>query len=99
MSIEGALAIVAMTTVALGCKVAGFWAMRYVALTPRLRSALAAVPMASLGAILAPAAASGGIPEVAALMTAAAAMLLIGNDVAAMAIAMAVLLLARHAGF
>ena len=93
MTAELFTVIVLMGLVAFACKAGGFWAMRYVSLTPRAQSALAAVPMASLGAIVAPAALAGGVAEWLALVAAALAMRLVGNDIAATAIGLAVLLI------
>lgn len=98
MTPELAATIALMGLIAYGCRAAGFWAMRYVNLTPRLQAALGAVPIATMVAILAPLAMTGGRAELAALITAVVAMKWLGNDLAAAAIALGVLFLAQAAG-
>ena len=99
MTIELFGVIVLMGLVAYGCKVAGFWAIRYVPLTGRLKAGLAAVPIAVMAAILAPLAVQGDGAELAALSISAAVMAIFGIDLIAVGLGLAVLVLARLAGF
>lgn len=87
-----------MGLVAYGCKAAGFWAMQHVGLSPRLKAALAAVPIAVMAAILAPTVAQAGWPELCALTAAGVAMIWAGNDLIAVGLGMAVLAVARSLG-
>jgi len=80
MRTEVLLAILAMALAAYLCRVGGFFAMRFVPLTPRVQAWLRAVPMAILGAILAPVAVSGDPAGMGGLACAAIAMRLTGND-------------------
>lgn len=95
MTIEVLTTLLLMGLVAYGCRAMGFWAMRHVVPTPRMKAALAAVPIAVMAAILAPTAIQAGWPELSALATAAVAMALTGKDLLAVGLALAVLAVAR----
>jgi uncharacterized membrane protein len=50
------------------CRAGGFVMMRFLTITPRIESALRAVPLAVMIGIVMPSAATGRIPELAALL-------------------------------
>jgi uncharacterized membrane protein len=75
-----AAAIVGMGLASYACRAGGFWAMGFVPLTPRVQAWLEAIPLAVLGAILAPEAARANPPEVAGFVAALLAMRWSGND-------------------
>ena len=75
MTVVAALAIVAFA-----CRAGGFMMMRYVRITPRVESALKAVPLAVMIGIVVPAAAAGSLPEIAALFAVGVVMKLLGNE-------------------
>ncbi|MBB5752996.1 AzlD family protein [Prosthecomicrobium pneumaticum] len=58
-----ALVIAAMAAVSFLTRAAGFFLMRFVAVTPLVEAWLRALPLAVMGAILAPIAVHGGPPE------------------------------------
>ena len=87
-----------MGATATTCKLGGYLAMRFISLTPRMRAALAAVPIAAMAAILAPVALRGGIAELLALASVVVAVKCSGNDLAATALGLAELVLGRTAG-
>jgi len=62
------------------CRMSGFFLMRYVAITPRVEAWLSAIPIALIGAVLAPVAVKGGPPEWAGLAAALGTMRMTGND-------------------
>lgn len=95
MTLEILATLLLMGLVAFGCRATGFWAMRHVTPSPRVKAALAAVPIAVMAAILAPASMQAGWPELSALATAAVAMALTGKDLLAVGLALAVLAVAR----
>jgi uncharacterized membrane protein len=73
-------AIVGMALASYGCRAGGFWVMGFVRLTPRVRAWLEAIPIAVLGAILAPEVSRGSPPEVAGFLAALLTMWWSGND-------------------
>ena len=89
--------LVALTLASFACRVGGFWLMRFVTVTPRLRAALAAAPLAVMLGIVTPAALRGGVPEWIALVATFAAMRLFRSDLAAMFVGVAAVALARAA--
>lgn len=60
-------------------RVGGYVAMRFVRITPRVRQWLNAIPMAVMGAFLAPIALAGGIAEIAGIAVTAAATRITGD--------------------
>lgn len=88
-------AILVMAVASHLCRTGGYFLMRYVALTPRVRAWLQAIPVALMGAVLGPVAANGGPPEWAGLAVAFGAMRWAGNDFVAIAAAMATVTLMR----
>ena len=91
--------IAVMTAAAAICRYAGFWFMRLLPLTPRVSSALDAIPLAVMLGIIVPPALRGGVPEVAGIAVAALAVHLRGNDLLAIISAMATVAGARALGF
>jgi uncharacterized membrane protein len=89
------LAILGMAAVCYACRIGGFWAMRYVPLSPGVRAWLAGIPMAVMGAVLAPALARGGPAEWAGLAVTFVAMKATGNDILAVLAAVATVGLVR----
>ncbi|MGQ3031350.1 MAG: AzlD family protein [Ferrovibrionaceae bacterium] len=82
-----------------GCRAAGFFLMRYVAITPRVEAWLRAMPIALIGAIVGPAAAKGGPPEWLGLAAAIGLMRATGNDFIAVAGAVGLVAGTRALGF
>jgi uncharacterized membrane protein len=77
------LALLAMGCAAYACRVSGFLLMGFVRITPRLEAALKAVPLAVMLGIIAPVAAKGRPPELAALLVITVLMRVMKSDVAA----------------
>jgi uncharacterized membrane protein len=77
------------------CRISGFWLMRYVTVTARLKAALNATPLAVMVGIVTPAAASGKPAELLALAVIFMIMRLWPNDLAAAVAGMAVVALGR----
>jgi uncharacterized membrane protein len=75
--------LAAMAAASFACRAGGFWLMRFVPVTPRLEAALKATPLAVMVGIVAPVAARGHLPELAALAAVFVAMRLTGNDLLA----------------
>lgn len=82
------IAVVAITTAV--NRMAGFYLMRHVPITPRVRRILDALPGAVLVALLAPGAVRGDLAMIAGLVTALVAAKLVRNDLLPVAAAMAV---------
>lgn len=77
------------------CRAGGFWLMRFVTVTPRLRATLAAAPLAVMLGIVMPAALHGGVPEWFGLAATFIAMRLWRSDLAAMFVGVSAVALAR----
>ena len=93
------LALIAvMALAAAACRFSGFAFMRFVQITPRVRAALAAMPLAIMLAIILPPALRGGWPEVAGIAATIAAVLLRGNEVVAVLSGMGMVAIARAIG-
>lgn len=82
MRTEVVLLTLMLAAVCYGCRAGGFLLMRWVPLTPRVQSWLRSVPMALMGAILAPLAVQGGPAEVGGLLLAALVMRISGSEFA-----------------
>jgi uncharacterized membrane protein len=78
------LAMLALASASFACRAGGFWLMRFVTVTPRLRATLAAAPLAVMLGIVTPAALRGGVAEWAGLAAALVVMRLARNDLLAM---------------
>lgn len=61
------LTVLALAAVSFFCRAGGFVMMRFLRITPRIESALQAVPLAVMIGIVMPSAAAGRIPELIAL--------------------------------
>jgi uncharacterized membrane protein len=75
--------ILVMGLAAAICRFSGFWLMRFVPITPRVQAGLAAIPVAVMAGIMAPAVVRGGLPETVGLVATMAAVKLGGNDLVA----------------
>lgn len=87
--------LVALALASYACRAGGFWLMRFVIVTPRLRAMLAAAPLAVMIGIVTPAALRGGIAETAGLAATFAAMRLWRSDLLAMFVGVAAVALSR----
>lgn len=74
--------LLVMAGAALFCRMAGFIAMRYLPVTPRVEAALRATPVSVMAAITAIAVAQGGVIEGLALSAAVALTFVLRSDVA-----------------
>jgi uncharacterized membrane protein len=86
-----------MTLAAVLCRYSGFWAMRFVPMTPRVQSALAAIPLGVMIGIIAPAVLRGGVPETAGLIATIGVIKLTGSDLLAIVAGLAAVALLRLA--
>jgi uncharacterized membrane protein len=91
------IAILLMGVISYGCRISGFFLMRYVTMTPRVEAWLNAMPIALIGAIIGPVAAKGGPPEWLGLATAVIGMRVTGNDFISVVAAVAVVAVSRLA--
>ena len=90
------IAAMALATVAL--RTTGFWLMRYVPETPRVKSMLEALPGSIIAAAVLPVVGQGGLVAALAVLAAMASMWLTRSDFVAVITGMAVAALARFAG-
>ncbi len=93
-----ALAVLALAVASYACRAGGFLLMRFVPITPRIEAALRAVPLAVMVGIVTPSAASGRVPELAALVAVAIVMKRSGNELLAALAGLAVVAGGRWAG-
>lgn len=91
------LLLLVMAAAALFCRFAGYVAMRYLPNSPRFHAALRATPLSVMAGIAAIAVAQGGPVEAVALAAAVGLTLLMGNDVLAALVAVALAALMRFA--
>lgn len=92
------VALAAMAVASYACRVAGYFLMGYVQITPRIESALKAVPLSVMIGIVTPSVAAGRVPEIAGLAAVGLAMKLTRNDVVAAVAGAATVGLCRWAG-
>jgi uncharacterized membrane protein len=90
--------LLVMALAAFFCRVAGFTLMRFVPVSARLEAALRATPLAVMAGIVALALQAGGLAEALALAAVAVLTLVIGSDVAAALMGVAVVALLRWLG-
>ena len=90
--------IAVMALAAATCRFAGFAFMRFVPMTPRVKAALAAMPLAVMLAIILPPALRGGLPEAIGIVATVVAVSLRGNEVVAVVAGMATVAFARAMG-
>lgn len=85
MAVDGhfLLAILAMAVASYACRLAGYFLMGYVPITPRVQGALKAIPLGVMIGIVMPSVLAGKVPEMAGLAVVFAAMKLTGKDVVA----------------
>jgi uncharacterized membrane protein len=76
-------ALLAMGVASYACRAAGYLLMGWLTITPRLESALRAMPIGVMAGIVAPSVASGRPPELAGLAAVGIVMKLTGSDIAA----------------
>jgi uncharacterized membrane protein len=91
--VVGALAIASFA-----CRAGGYVMMRYVRITPRIESALKAVPLAVMIGIVIPAATAGSLPELAGLLAVGVVMKLRGNELLAAVAGLVVVAVGRWSG-
>ena len=77
------LALAGMALASFACRISGFLLMGYVTITPRVEAALKAIPLSVMVGIVTPAATSGKLPELLALLVVGVVMKLVRNDLAA----------------
>ncbi|MGL5008253.1 MAG: AzlD family protein [Paracoccaceae bacterium] len=82
--------LVVMAGAAFACRMLGFVAMRYLPQSPRLEAALRATPLSVMAGISMLAVLSGGVAEMIALGAVIGFTVLIGSDVAAAFLGVAV---------
>ncbi len=91
-------AIVGMAAATYLCRVAGFWMMSHVTITPRLRRALAALPGSIVAATVLPIALRSGLPAILAVAAAIAVMTIRRSELLALFAGLAVAAGARAVG-
>jgi uncharacterized membrane protein len=92
------IAIAGMALVSYACRAGGFWAMRFVRMTPRIEAGLTAMPSALVAAILARTLASAGPIEIAGVAAAFLVARYLGGDFVGMIAGIAAVALLRNAG-
>jgi uncharacterized membrane protein len=92
---DAAVAILLSGIISYAYRGGGYWLMRFVPPTRRVRAVLQATPMAVIGAVVAPALARGGVAEWLALAVAALVMWRTKSEIVAMAAAMALVAAAQ----
>jgi uncharacterized membrane protein len=81
--LEHAALILLLAVSTYACRAGGYVAMRFVRLTPRMRQWLDALPLAVMGAFLAPSALEGGVAETAGLVVTVAVTRIWNNSLTA----------------
>ena len=81
--------IAVMVAVTVASRLGGYWLMRYVTVTPRVRRMLGALPGSIILAAIAPVVVNGGAVVALAIAAALATALLTRNDFLAVAVGMA----------
>lgn len=90
--------ILAMVAATYTMRIAGFWMMAHVVITPRVRRMLDALPGCVVAAILAPLIWRSGMPAAAGVAVAVGLMLLWRNEFIAVFVCVAVVAALRAAG-
>jgi len=93
------LAFIAMTAVTVASRLGGFWLMRYIPVTPRVRRMLDALPGSIIVAASLPVVVEGGVVVMVAIAAAMIATIIRRNEFLAVIVGMAVAALARAVGF
>lgn len=91
-------AIAVMVVVTVASRLGGYWLMRYVKVTPRVRRMLDALPGSIILAAVAPVVINGGVVTMLAIAVAVVAAVLTRSDFLAVAAGMAFAAVARAAG-
>jgi uncharacterized membrane protein len=91
-------AIAVMVAVTVASRLGGYWLMRYVTVTPRVRRMLGALPGSIILAAVAPVVVNGGAVVVLAIAAAVVVAILTRNDFLAVAIGMALAAAVRALG-
>ena len=89
--------LLVMAGAAIFCRFAGYVAMRYLPTSPRIDAALRATPVSVMAGIAAIAVMNGSLTDALALLAAVALTFVLGNDVAAALIAVALAAIMRFA--
>ena len=89
------LALAGMALASFACRISGFLLMGYVTITPRVEAALKAIPLSVMVGIVTPAATSGKLPELLALLAVGVVIKLVRNDLAAAVAGAATVAIAR----
>lgn len=92
------IVIAAMAIATLALRTTGFWLMRYVPVTPRVKRTLDALPGSIIAAAVLPAVVQGGTVAALAVVAAMASMWLTRSDFVAVITGMGIAALARLAG-
>jgi uncharacterized membrane protein len=92
------MAILSMAAATYFCRVAGFWLMGQVNVTPRLSRALAALPGSIVVATVLPIALRSGVPAILAVAAAVAVMMVRRNELAALLAGLVIASAARAIG-
>ena len=92
------MAFVAMMAVTVAARAGGFWVMRYIPVTARVRRMLDALPGSIIVAASLPVVISGGVVLIVAIAAAMTVTIIRRNDFVAVGVAMAVAALARALG-
>jgi len=87
--------LIILGIVSYACRVSGFFLMQYVSVTPRVQAWLRSIPIALIGAIVAPIAFNGGPPEWLGLVAAIGLMRLTSNEFLSAITAVAVVAVTR----
>lgn len=98
MSDSFPILLLVMAAAALVCRMAGFVLMRIMPSSPRVEAALRATPLSVMAGITALALAQGGLAEALALGAVAGLTMLLGSDVAAALLGVAVVAVLRWLG-
>ncbi len=93
-----AVMLAAMTAAVFVCRVGGYWMLGSVAIGPRLRRMLDALPGAVIASTTAPILLTGGISSWCAVIAAALTMIIVRNDFAAVVAGVAIAALTRAGG-
>lgn len=92
------IVIAAMALVTLALRTSGFWLMRYVPVTPRVKRMIDALPGSIIAAAVLPVVAQGGMVAALAVVAAMLSMWLTRSDFVAVITGMGIAALARFAG-
>lgn len=92
------IVILIMALVTIAMRVGGFWLMRYVPATPRVKRMLGALPGSIIAAAVLPVVVQGGPVAALAVVSAMVSMWLTRSDFVAVVTGMGVAALARFAG-